>query len=176
MTILWVLIFIFFTGDVQIVVQIVLDKGGNVSAYKSPSQETIKVILSQFSVVVIFWQNRMITLTYTIKIFFKSVAKCVVCQRWRYFHYFHHCVGDQPCSDIHHFHHGVGGRLSSSFYHFHLDGWKAVEMVEMCTSLPSPPSVKCLVYITPYCFHYRGLGGSIAAPYLNLGVSRNMLL
>ena len=56
-------------------VQIVLDKGGNVSAYKSPSQETIKVILSQFSVVVIFWQNRMITLTYTIKIFFKPVAK-----------------------------------------------------------------------------------------------------
>ena len=47
MTILWVLFFIFFTGDVQIVVQIVLDKGGNVSAYKSPSQETIKVILSQ---------------------------------------------------------------------------------------------------------------------------------
>ena len=27
MTILWVLFFIFFTGDVQIVVQIVLDKG-----------------------------------------------------------------------------------------------------------------------------------------------------
>ena len=64
-------VFIFFTGDVQIVVQIVLDKGGNVSAYKSPSQETIKVILSPFNVVVIFWQNRMITLTYTIKIFFK---------------------------------------------------------------------------------------------------------
>ena len=79
MTILWVLFFIFFTGDVQIVVQIVLDKGANVSAYKSPSQETIKVILSQFSDVAIFWQNRMITLTYTIKIFFKLVAKCVVC-------------------------------------------------------------------------------------------------
>ena len=74
-------VFHFFTGDVQIVVQIVLDKGANVSAYKSPSQETIKVILSQFSVVLIFWQNRMITLTYAIKIFIKPVAKCVVCQR-----------------------------------------------------------------------------------------------
>ena len=48
---------LFFTGDVQIVDQIVLDKGANVAVYKSPSQETIKVILSQFSVVPIFWQN-----------------------------------------------------------------------------------------------------------------------
>ena len=81
MTILWVLFSLFFTGDVQIVDQIVLDKGANVAVYKSPSQETIKVILSQFSVVLIFWQNRKITLTYAVKIFIKPVAKCVVCQR-----------------------------------------------------------------------------------------------
>ena len=61
--------------------QIVLDKGANVAVYKSPSQETIKVNLSQFSVVFIFWQNRKIALTYDVKIFIKPVAKCVVCQR-----------------------------------------------------------------------------------------------
>ena len=51
---------------------------------------------------------------------------------------------------------GAECRLSSGFYHFHLDGWKPVEMVEMCAPLPSPPFVKCLVYTTSYCFFVIG--------------------